>query len=704
MNASSELLRYRSTLECYDEPLLREVASRLAKPRNQWPVAELIRKCIEVLENPPVLDRRLAELPENAQRLLALIARSRQSEWPLGSLFELLLAFGESAETVGGVVQDLFVAGFVQPVLPEGVRRFGSFGYWISTAAEQGPLGVFVPRCIASRATLPPTDFPDLAEADPLASPLTADGLEWLVRLGVLWQQALATPLRRTQGGGLFKRDVERLGQDPLLNLRSPEGLVDVPDQGFLLAEWAERLGVLEAHEGELRAGPLPEVWNHGVWAALEAVVPELFRLRDWGPIDGYRPQPALGYPFPAAYLLAFISLSYQNTTAWVCPQLLQDWIHEHHPTWARGGARPSQRGPWLATFLLGVAWPLRLVDAARSGEGYRVRLSDFGRAFFCAEALPAPPATFPKMLLVQPNLEVLAYRQGLTPALIRRLTLSATWKTLGAAFTLQLEPETVYRALEAGESFESLARMLEQHGTRPTPPGVLDLLRTWSNKRDRITVYPMATLLEFASARELEDALARGVSGIRASDTLLVVASEEQIDFRHFRLAGTRDYALPPERCVRVEEDGVTLNVDLSRSDLLLETELPRIADLVERHASGVRRIYRLTPESLERAREAGWSLYTLEQWFQQRLGEPASPAAKLLLSAPQLPPPRVERHVVLHLPDEATADGLEQWPVTQGFVVQRLGPTAIVVDETQWTELREVLARLGIDPGELK
>ena len=51
----------------------------------------------------------------------------------------------------------------------------------------------------------------------------------------------------------------------------------------------------------------------------------------------------------------------------------------------------------------------------------------------------------------MQPNLEIIAYRQGLTPALIARLTRFAAWKSLGAACTLQLEPETVYRALEAG-------------------------------------------------------------------------------------------------------------------------------------------------------------------------------------------------------------------------------------------------------------
>ena len=32
-------------------------------------------------------------------------------------------------------------------------------------------------------------------------------------------------------------------------------------------------------------------------------------------------------------------------------------------------------------------------------------------------------------------------------------------------------------------------------------PPAVLDSLRTWSNKRERITVYASAALFEFASS-----------------------------------------------------------------------------------------------------------------------------------------------------------------------------------------------------------
>src|SRR5262249_1927327 len=153
-------------------------------------------------------------------------------------------------------------------------------------------------------------------------------------------------------------------------------------------------------------------------------------------------------------------------------------------------------------------------------------------------------------------------YRQGLTPDLIARLGRLAAWKSLGAACTLQLQPETVYRALQTGETFETILQTLERHGMKPPPATVVDSLRTWANKRERMRIYPAAALFEFPGPNELTEALARGLPAMRLSDRLAVAASESAVDFRHFRLTGTRDYTLPPDRCVEVEADGVTLNL----------------------------------------------------------------------------------------------------------------------------------------------
>src|SRR4029453_18077347 len=137
---------------------------------------------------------------------------------------------------------------------------------------------------------------------------------------------------------------------------------------------------------------------------------------------------------------------------------------------------RPSRQRDWASAFLLGLAYPLRLVQAARTGDGaWAVRLTALGRWLLEGGGVPSVESDYPKTLLVQPNLEVVAYRQGLTPALVARLTRFAAWQSLGSACTLQLGPESVYRALEGGLTFDDILRTLEQHGTRATPPAVVD-------------------------------------------------------------------------------------------------------------------------------------------------------------------------------------------------------------------------------------
>src|SRR5205823_14748 len=105
-----------------------------------------------------------------------------------------------------------------------------SFEQWLASPGPAG-LAVFTPPQVAARALgedlgLPDLSLKDESEGASLPSALQppspafqeADGLEWLLRAGVLWQQVAEAPLRRTQQGGFFKRDLERLGQDRLLN------------------------------------------------------------------------------------------------------------------------------------------------------------------------------------------------------------------------------------------------------------------------------------------------------------------------------------------------------------------------------------------------------------------------------------------------------------------------------------------------------
>jgi hypothetical protein len=704
----------RRTLALYDEGLLRTVAARLIRPRNQWPVENLIERILDATTNPAALDRRLKDLPPACRQVLALIGHSRQPCWPFGNLVELLIALGHADG-----LKPLFTlleSGLLYPLLTPlaaaaddsaapASMRIKSFEQWLGFATGSG-LAVFTLPLVANRAIGEDLGLPDLSPGDsggPRLSLLQsheADGLEWPLRLSILWQQVGSAPLRRTMQGTFFKRDLERLEQDPLLNGASADRLTDVPDIAFLTVALAELEGVVRQSEGELRVGELPPTWDSGLSATLESMWADLPSLRTWNPQDGNRGGEArAGNPFPSAYLLALLLLARAPDGAWLRPGDVEHWITEHHPYWTGDAVRPSHRQPWLATFLLGIAYHLRMVRAGKEESGeWLVRLTPAGRWLLGLAETPLQEPAYAQTLLVQPNLEIIAYRQGLTTGLIAKLTRFAAWKNLGAACTLQLEPQSVYRALESGQTFESIRLTLEQHGTRALPPAVLDSLRTWANKRERLAVYPSATLLEFASADDLNEALARGLPAVRIAATLAIVVDEDAIDYRHFRLTGTRDYSLPPERCVTVEPDGVTLSVDLAKSDLLLETELPRFAELLDRTSATGRRQYRLTPDSLANGRAGGLTLGTLESWFHQRAGQSLSAAARLLMVGGQVDAPFFRRYLVLHLPTPELADGVQQWPETRALVSSRLGPTALVVPEENAPALRERLLKAGI------
>jgi hypothetical protein len=699
LDAAAEQDLIRRTLQCYHETLLREVATNLVRPRGQWPADELIERCLSTLGNPATVDRRLKGLSPSARMMLTVIGASRQACWPLGELFQTLLALGD--QTPIQSILEVMGVGFLYPVLesdgaggpvvPSG-RSLTSLEQWLA-AEHTRARAVFAASLPLERVRGEAIPVPDLHVDETPSAVHEADGLEWLLRLAVLWQTTTDAPLRKTQHGTFFKRDQDRITEDPLLAGPPADSLVELPQQGFFLVALAEQVGLLREVDGEWHAQPLPEVWNQGLIPTLASLYGALFRPREmdhWG--DG---APGLS---PSTSLLSLLLLAHAPAKKWARLTDVQAWLTANHPAWKSPSDLPLSPSP-LLPFFLGVVYQLGLIQAGRAGSGdWLVRLTALGRWLTGVGHEPEPRPVFAQTLLVQPNLDIIAYRQGLTPGLIARLTHLAGWKQIGAACLLHLGPETVYRALEAGESYESIQLMLEQHSGRALPDAVTASLRTWSDKRDRITVYPSAMLLEFSRPEDMHEALARGQELIRLTDTLALAAKEESVDYKHFRLTFTRDYTLPPDQCIKVGEDGLALSVDLARADLLLETELPRLAEFDPEQNAATSRTYRLTPASLRRARQNGWSIDRLDTWFLQRTGEPLPPSARLLLEANHDASLSLSRYLVLETANPAVADGLQQWPATRALIVSRLGPTALVIDEANEALFRERLAEGGI------
>jgi hypothetical protein len=158
----------------------------------------------------------------------------------------------------------------------------------------------------------------------------------------------------------------------------------------------------------------------------------------------------------------------------------------------------------------------------------------------------------------------------------------------------------------------------------------------------------------------------------------------------------------------VSIEPDGVTLALDPSRSDLLIDAELAQVADELSapRPSRGVgsgtdARRYQVSRGSISKAIETGITPAQISDWFVRRTGMPPSPAIKLLLRSHALPRTILKARTMFILtgPSAELIDGLLQHPATRSLLGERLGPTTVAIPDLHREPLQEVLKDLGID-----
>ncbi len=351
-----------------------------------------------------------------------------------------------------------------------------------------------VPRAV--RAVRPEARPP--AVAGPVGEVRESDGLEPILRLGALWQRAGAEPIRQTQQGTLYKRDRDRVEEDPVLAGPIADAMATAPDPAALWLALAQRVGVVEldASGQRLMAAP-PDFWADNAVHLPQMIATGWLSLRTWheaagaAVADDADAEPALPHLRPAVLLW----LATLGESEWVALDDLAGHLAARSPGWdrltiagrrasrersgarrrhRRGGARrravglepglePPSGPRLLESILLGAAYPLGLVRAAEErGTGRRVvQLTPLGRYVLAAGPTPPPRPAFEQFLFVQPNFEVIAYRQGLTPQLVGRLSRFAWWAQIGAALELRLTRESILLGLDGGLTPESMLELL---------------------------------------------------------------------------------------------------------------------------------------------------------------------------------------------------------------------------------------------------
>src|SRR5437763_3743772 len=128
--------RLEAALAGYRADLLRQVAARLLKTRNQWPADELIERVRETTGNAAVIDRRLKDLPQAARAALALIGQSRRPDWKAGHLLPMLAALGHADGTAP--LQTLFDEGLIFPLRAATTPKLQTFQHWLAAENASG--------------------------------------------------------------------------------------------------------------------------------------------------------------------------------------------------------------------------------------------------------------------------------------------------------------------------------------------------------------------------------------------------------------------------------------------------------------------------------------------------------------------------------------------------------------------------------------
>jgi len=692
----------------------------------------------DYLDQPAAARALIARLSLGARLALCLFAVTESTSMRIAGLLHALGILG--VQPVESVVE-LVDLGLLAIWFESELRSIDHFPTAVDRAWETPDL-VFVHPGVASvtRTTKPDARLPGVVSA--VSQVRESDGLELVLRLGALWQRVGFEPLRQTQQGVLYKRDRERIAEDPVLAAPFSDAFEPVNDPAAFLLALASRVGVIERDPtGERLLAAGTAFWEDNAVHLPQMIATGWMSLQQWQELGGDAADRA---EFAAVRYLrtaVLLWLATLDDSEWVSMDDLAEHLSAVWPAWKRpfltgepvgsqspkrkSGSRDRPRPPTLSArqpqepdllslLLRGTAHSLGLVREAedRSNRRRVVQLTALGRYVLALGPSPPPHPSFEHFLFVQPNFELIAYRQGLTNQLIGRLSRFAWWAQIGAALELKLTRESILHGLENGQTAATILETLRKHSQRPVPHNIEDAITNWAGRREHVTYYAAASLIEFNSRRERDLALTSWPASncsepIVVSDRFLLVEDEKSVPFDRLRQTSSRDYRRPPEICAMVEPDGVTVTLDPARSDLLVDAELVRFADelpsepaVAEKQPGPPPRRFVVTVESLRRGLSRGMTAAQVAEWYARRTGGEIPPAVRLLLAirSSQVPTLQPVRILVLTLSSAELLDGLLQHPEIQPWLGDRLGPNSVTIADECVDPLQKALHGLGI------
>jgi hypothetical protein len=697
---------YRRALAIYSEDLLELVATRLSKLTRAKRTGETLDYVLKQLSTDKMLAKIIAKLDSPHLLALAILRRSPMVPWRWDHALRILEASGVvSAYTV---LQELLELGLVYMRRTSTDDSLVRFDVVTGVSPEGLPLVAIAAPLAELPLELPEPGCP-LTPREAHGAWRHADGWEWPMRLAILWQLAWLAPIKRTQQKVLFKRDRDRLVLHPLLASDTLDALVKIHEPGFLAYQLAMNQGWLDPQSDEQSpTAPLRQVWPNNLDNVLLQCGRGLVTAEGWNELGSEAPVGSFGSDVIASRFFALFWLTLIPEHSGATIEEIAQGLERTLPPWNGEGEltgplrQPKDRSQlcrkWLNGFLLGPAYQAGFIEVAGiDTDETLVRLTHLGRKFLGLQVDLPERMTYPQSLLVQPNHQIIVYRQALSIDLLVQIVLFAEPRSAGAALTFEITSASVYHGLEAGMQPEQIIDLLNQQSGRPIPSGVEESIRTWSQKRERLSIYQDASLFEFERPEDMKEAMERGLVGQPVTDRILLVEGQEGT-FKNLRITASRDYRLEPQPCVDCLPNGISLAVDLEKSDLMLESELKRFSDPLPYTDKNGRRLFQVTRDSVERAYDLGLRADFFDQWFKQRTGNEPPESVRLLVRAVAGLRLQAKSVIVLVADSPLVADGLMQHPLTSELFAERLGPSALAVDVETLPKLKAALGELGI------
>jgi Helicase conserved C-terminal domain len=469
-------------------------------------------------------------------------------------------------------------------------------------------------------------------------------------------------------------------------------------------------------HRPELVWGDDTEAWYFnkfiGLRAALLLALAALPEATAWYRIADLSTEiySRLGEHFSLGYLPHFYPL-YRATPAQVA-QKRQEWQQQLFKSWQRTEL------PWILSAMTGPLVHLGLVELACAPGQKRAAptlfsLTHLGRVVlydalrsFQSSTVAAPAVARlqhdERCWVVQPNFDVVVYLDRASATHLAFIERIAERKpSTGATALYHLTRDAVYAALESGIAARTLYDTLHDASAYPLPDNVQQMLQEWAARRERLTVYRTADLVEFADQAARDAALAtQALAGQPVGERFIVLSRH----MRHATAAASAsravDYCAAPVRCLQVAEDG-TVHIRRTHADLLVRGEVAAWADpgADEDH-------WRLTRTSVQRAVKAGWTAASMIENLSQRAQQPVPALLIVAIRAwageRALPKAvAVASDMLLQIADPTVAHAIATSTLLQPYLRGQLGPQTFLVRRDTASELQRQLVELGLHVG---